>query len=106
MANKRQNFDYVENGVAISPAVPMVGDRVKIIYDGILSKNGATGMNVHLGYGANMENEQDIPMERSETCYEATVPALRESYLKLSFRDQANNVDDNSGSFYSFDITG
>ena len=105
MTNK-QNIEYMEDGVAISPAVPMVGDRIRIIYDGILSKNGATGMNLHLGYGANMENEQDIPMTRGETCFEATVPALKESYLKLSFRDQLNNVDDNSGNFYSFDITG
>lgn len=105
MAGK-QNFEYMEDGVAISPAVPMVGDRIRIIYDGILSKNGATEMNVHLGYGTNMENEQDIPMTRSETCFEATVPALKESYLKLSFRDQLNNVDDNSGNCYSFDITG
>lgn len=106
MANRQQNFEYVENGVAISPAAPMVGDRITIIYDGILSKKGATGINVHLGYGANMENEQDIPMTRSETYFETTIPALRESYLKLSFRDQLNNVDDNSGNYYSFDITG
>lgn len=106
MGNRQQNFEYMENGVAISPAVPIVGDRITIIYDGVLSKNGATAMNVHLGYGANMENEQDIPMTRGETSFEVTVPALRESYLKLSFRDQMNNVDDNSGNYYSFDITG
>lgn len=101
-----QNFEFIQKGVAISPASPVVGDRVTVLYDGILSKNGATEVTVHLGYGSRWDNEQDVPMVRKDTCYEATIPALKEEFLKLSFKDQQNNIDDNTGEGYSFDIMG
>lgn len=101
-----QNFDYVQKGVATSPVTPSVGDRVTIRYDGILSKNGALEIFVHLSYGSNQENEQDVPMVKGETGYEATVPALKEDFLKLSFKDINNNIDDNTGTGYNIDIMG
>ncbi len=99
-----KNLDYLDKGVAISPAAPTVGDKITILYDGVLSKNGAPEISLHLGYGSSWENEQDVPMARTDTCYEATVPALKNDYLKLSFSDPFNNIDDNNGSGYSFDI--
>lgn len=101
-----QNFDYVQEGVAISPVTPSVGDRITICYDGILSKNGASEVLVHLSYGSNQENEQDVPMAKGETGYEATVPALKEDFLKLCFKDMYNNIDDNDGTGYNIDIMG
>lgn len=101
-----QNLDFLKNGIAISPAKPVTGDKVKIKYDGILSKNGAGEIILRLGYGNNWDNEQYIPMAKTETCFEATVPALKEDYMKLGFMDKDNNVDDNSGSGYSIDIMG
>jgi hypothetical protein len=102
----RQNLEYMQKGVTISPASPVVGDKVTILYDGILSKNGATAVFAHLGYGSNWDNEQDVPMVKGDICFEATVPALKEDFLKLSFKDPFNNIDDNTGQSYSFDITG
>jgi len=101
-----QNLDFLENGIAICPASPVTGDEVKIQYDGILSKNGANEIILRLGYGNNWDNEQYIPMVKRETCFEVTVPALKEDYMKLSFIDSNNNVDDNSGNGYSIDIIG
>jgi hypothetical protein len=101
-----QNLEFIEKGVAISPAVPVVGDKVTILYDGILSKNGAKDVSVHLGYGDHWDNEQDVPMVKGRTCFETTVPALKEEFLNISFRDPTNNTDDNSGKGYSFEITG
>lgn len=102
----KQNLEYMQKGVTISPASPVVGDKVTILYDGILSKNGAIDVIAHLGYGSNLDNEQDVPMVKGDICFEATVPALKEDFLKLSFRDPLNNIDDNEGTSYSFDITG
>lgn len=99
-----RNLDYLDRGVAISPASPTVGDKITVKYDGDLSKKGAPEISLHLGYGSNWENAQDVQMVRTDTCFEATVPALRNDYLKLSFRDPSNNIDDNDGSGYSFDI--
>ncbi len=102
----RHNSQYMQKGVTISPASPVVGDKVTILYDGILSKSGATEVFAHLGYGSNLDNEQDVPMVKGDICFEATIPALKEDFLKLSFRDSLNNIDDNTGQSYSFDITG
>lgn len=102
----RQNPEYMHKGVTISPASPIVGDRITILYDGFLSKNGSNEIIAHLGYGSNWENEQDVPMVRGNMCFEAVVPALKEDFLKINFKDASNNTDDNAGSSYSFDITG
>ena len=99
-----RNLDYLGKGVAISPAVPVVGDKITILYDGLLAKNGAPEITVHLGYGRNWDNEQEIPMVKKDTGFEATISALKEDFLKLSFSDPFNNVDDNNGQGYSFDI--
>ncbi len=102
----QQNFNYVQNGVATSPVTPSVGDKITIKYDGMLSKDGASEIFVHLSYGSYMENEQDVQMIKNETGYETTVPALKEDFLKLSFRDLNNNIDDNAGVGYNIDIMG
>jgi hypothetical protein len=99
-----KNLDYLDKGIAISPASPTVGDKITILYDGVLSKKGSPEITLHLGYGSNWDSEQEVPMIRSDTCYEATVPALKDDYLKLSFSDPFNNIDDNDGGGYSFDI--
>jgi hypothetical protein len=102
----QQNLEYMHKGVTISPASPVVGDKVKILYDGALSKNGAAEVFAHIGYGQGLDNEQEVPMVRSGTCFEATVPALKEDFMKVSFHDPLNNLDDNAGNWYNFDITG
>lgn len=104
--NAKQNLEYLDKGVAISPAAPVVGDKVTIMYDGILSKNGASGLTIHIGYGAGWNNAYDVPMVKSDTCFEVTVPVIKDDYMKLSFFDPENNIDDNTGKGYSFDITG
>jgi len=102
--NGSKNLDYLDKGVAISPATPVVGDKITILYDGVLSKNGAPEISVHLGYGSNWDSEQLVPMVKKDTGFETTIPALKEDYLKVSFIDSSNNVDDNNGEGYSFDI--
>lgn len=102
----QQNFNYVQKGVSTSPITPSVGDKITIKYDGMLSKNGASEIFVHLSYGSFLENEQDVQMVKSERGYETTVPALKEDFLKLSFKDLDNNIDDNAGSGYNIDIMG
>ncbi len=102
--NSMKNLEFITNGVAISPASPTIGDHMTILYDGILSKNGASDVTMHLGYGNDWSNEQDIPMIKRSTCFEATIPALRKDFLKISFKDTNNNIDDNDGDGYTFTI--
>jgi hypothetical protein len=101
----RENTDYVQNGVAINPSTPSVGEKVKIVYDGLLSKSGANHVYARVGYGSRWENQQDIPMMRTGMGFETTVPVLKPDTLNLCFKDCANNWDNNSGMNYSFDVT-
>jgi hypothetical protein len=98
------NTDYIKNGVSISPAVPAVGDKVKILYDGLLSKSGATHVYAHLGYGGNWAYSQDIPMTRTYSGFEASIPVSETDRLNVCFKDCANNWDNNSGLNYTFDV--
>lgn len=100
--NSMKNLEFITNGVAISPASPSLGDHMTILYDGKLSKNSNTDVTMHVGYGNDWSNEQDIPMVKYSTCFEATIPALRDDFLKISFKDMNNNIDDNNGEGYTF----
>ncbi len=98
------NADYIRNGVSISPAIPTVGDKVKIMYDGLLSKSGATHVYAHLGYGGTWNYTQDVPMNKTTTGFETPVPVTMADSINVCFKDCANNWDNNSGLNYTFDI--
>lgn len=102
--NSMKNLEFITKGVAISPASPSIGDHMTVLYDGKLSKNPNTDVTMHIGYGNNLDSEQDIPMVRRSSCFEATIPALRKDFLKISFKDVNNNIDDNNGEGYTFII--
>lgn len=99
-----QNNNYISNGIYISPAVPSVGDKVKIVYDGLLAKSGATDVFAHVGFGKNWDNVYDYRMERTDTGFEATIPVIKPDTLNVCFKDCANNWDNNSGKNYSFEV--
>jgi hypothetical protein len=105
LTRTRENTEYVENGVAISPSVPSVGEKVQIVYDGLLSKSGATHVYAHVGYGSRWENAQDIPMMKTGMGFETTLPVLKPDTINVCFKDCANHWDNNSGLNYSFDVT-
>ncbi|HHV98498.1 MAG TPA: carbohydrate-binding protein [Clostridiaceae bacterium] len=106
-AAKKQNLinnHYLENGVSVSPALPTVGEKVKIIYDGLLSKSGATHVYAHVGFGSKWENVYDYQMKRTDTGFEVSIPVTRPEAINVCFKDCANNWDNNSGKNYSFDV--
>lgn len=99
------NKSYMSNGVMISPAVPSVGDKIKIVYDGLLSKSGATHVYAHVGFGNRWDSTYDYPMSRTAMGFEANIPVSRPDTLNLCFKDCANNWDNNSGKNYLFEVT-
>lgn len=101
----KENMEYMQNGVAISPSIPSVGDKVQIVYDGLLSKSGATHVYAHIGFGNRWENEQDVPMMKTSVGFETTIPVVKSDIFNLCFKDCANHWDNNSGKNYSFDVT-
>lgn len=104
-ASKSNSNDYISNGVIVNPAVPTVGEQVKIVYDGLLSKNGATDVLARIGYGNSWDNQYDYRMNRSLSGFEAVIPVSSADTLNICFKDCANNWDNNSGKNYTFDVT-
>ncbi len=102
---KSSSSEFMTSGVSISPAVPTAGGTVKIVYDGLLSKSGATHILAHVGFGSTWNNLQDIRMDRSTTGFEATIPVENSDTLNIAFKDCAENWDNNSGMNYTFDIS-
>lgn len=102
--SKSNNKDYMCNGVTIKPAVPTAGEKITVMYDGLLSKSGATHVYAHVGFGNHWESQSDYPMVRTETGFETTIPVIRADTLNICFKDCANNWDNNSGMNYSFDV--
>ncbi|MDF2523624.1 MAG: hypothetical protein K0R31_1265 [Clostridiales bacterium] len=105
MAGLSNGTTYVNNGVAISPSVPAAGDIVKIKYDGILSKNGASDLCAIVGFGSKWDNASGIKMEKTDMGFETSVPIADGDTLNICFKDGNDNLDDNSGKNYSFDIS-
>lgn len=99
------NSSYIDKGVYISPSAPSAGDKVKIVYDGLLAKCGATDVFAHVGFGSKWENIYDYRMQKTSTGFEVTVPVLKTDTLNVAFKDCANNWDNNSGNNYSFQLT-
>ena len=102
--SKGNQSDYIPNGVILNPAVPTAGDKVKLVYDGLLAKNGANHVYAHVGYGSNWDNVNFFQMLRSATGFETTIPVSNADTLNLCFKDCANNWDNNSGKNYTFDV--
>lgn len=98
------NTEYMSNGVSITPAVPSAGEKIKIQYDGLLAKSGATHIFAHVGFGSDWEDKYDYQMKKTSTGFEADVSVVDADTLNLCFKDCASNWDNNSGQNYSFDI--
>lgn len=105
MPRVSKNNDYISKGVTISPAVPTAGENVKILYDGILSKSGASDVIAHVGFGSGWESTFDYRMSRSTSGFEASIPVSEYNSVNICFKDCAENWDNNSGNNYVFDVS-
>ena len=99
------NNRFISNGITITPATPKAGESVRIIYDGLLAKSGASDVLAHVGFGNRWENIFDYRMVKTVTGFEATVQVpSNTNNLNICFKDCASNWDNNSGMDYSFNV--
>lgn len=100
-----KSASYVSNGVFISPAIPAVNQEVRITYNGLLFRNGASDIYAHVGFGNNWNPTVNYRMRRSEQGFEVSIPIDRYTdNLNICFKDSADNWDNNCGSNYSFPV--
>jgi hypothetical protein len=96
---------YAENGVFISKSNFHVGDEVTISYNGLLAQQGADSVYIHMGYGPKWKEKTYIPMKNEEGIFKAKFKILLDDVLNISFKDSADNWDNNSYMNYSFSVS-
>jgi hypothetical protein len=93
---------YITKGVLLDD----VGDKLKLSYNGLLAKSGATEVYAVVGIGEN-KNWNDIKYLRMDNLdgrkFEAILPTNNKN-INVVFKDCANNWDNNSGQNYSFNM--
>ena len=96
--------NYESNGVFLSKKMIREGSELEIRYNGLLAKSGAHEVLAHLGYNENWEYLNDISMETDGDGFKTIIKVETPGVLNISFRDNANNWDNNSGNNYSFKV--
>ncbi|WP_010252111.1 carbohydrate-binding protein [Acetivibrio cellulolyticus] len=98
---KELDNSYSSSGVEIHDT----RNTLRVLYSGILAKNGAKEIYAVIGYGDNLnwENVQEYPMHKlSNKKYELIFPVNRAGEINMAFKDSANNWDNNSGRNFTF----
>ena len=98
---KELDNSYSSSGVEIHDT----RNTLRILYSGILAKNGAKEVYAVIGYGDNLnwENVQEYPMHKlSAKKYELIFPVTRTGEINMAFKDSADNWDNNSGKNFTF----
>lgn len=89
----------MNGGITAEPYPLGVGDELRVSYSGLLNKQGADKVYLHVGYGS--ENSWadigDYEMARTSEGWETVLKVHRGGNLNLCFRDRANNWDNNNG---------
>ena len=78
--------------------------EIKITYAGTLFQNGANEVVIHLGFGDDWNNSQDIAMDKTELGFQANVNIIEDTRLNFCFRNENGEWDNNNGQNYQFTI--
>lgn len=92
---------YSTNGIHIDKST----DHIRLLYNGILAKNGARDVYAVIGYGDNnkWEGVKQYPMHSAGyQTFELLVPVNSDKSMNIAFKDAADNWDNNSGMNYTF----
>lgn len=77
---------------------------VKVTYAGWLFQNGSQNVQIHLGFGDNWDNAQDILMERTDLGFQATIHIDCADSLNFCFKNDNGEWDNNEGQNFVFKI--
>lgn len=77
---------------------------VKVTYAGWLFQNGSQNVQIHLGFGDNWDNAQDILMERTDLGFQAIIHVDAAETLNFCFKNDNGEWDNNEGQNFVFKI--
>jgi hypothetical protein len=92
---------FLGNGVAITPSAIHKGDNVTVVYNGLLSKDGASELYLHSGYNQDWSDLYDHQLVSTNRGWETTFSANNAANLNFCFKDSAGHWDNNNGRNWS-----
>lgn len=100
------HYETHEVPVKVKPIPITYGERVTVLYNGILGQNPGEEVYVHTGYGRNdnWRMVKDIKMEKTRSGWEASFTVTDDSRLNMCFKDNHNRWDNNYGKNWSFEV--
>lgn len=103
---KEMHENLMGGGVYVDPTPITAGQKVTVLYNGLLAKSGADQIYLHVGYGdaRHWNHLADIPMTRIGWGWEKTIAMTDDSRFNFCFKDSANNWDNNTGHNWSYEV--
>lgn len=77
---------------------------IKISYTGTFFENNSEKVFIHYGFGDNWQNITEKEMEKTELGFQAEIDLPESNCLKLCFKNNNNEWDNNECKDYSFQI--
>lgn len=78
--------------------------KIKISYTGEFFQDNSEEVYIHLGFGQNWDNLQDMQMEKTELGYQIEFELEESDSLNFCFKNEAEKWDNNNGQNYIFPI--
>lgn len=78
--------------------------KIKISYTGNFFQDKSKEVYIHLGFGQNWENIQDMKMEKTELGFQAEFELINSNTLNFCFKNENEEWDNNNGQNYIFPI--
>ena len=104
--NNLRPFTYSDEiyGVRVKP-ITEDGNKVSVLYDGLLVHSGAKKIVIHAGFGDlnNWKDVLEVEMNKSQTGFEAFIE-MKDKQLNFCFKDNISNWDNNSGNNWVYRI--
>jgi hypothetical protein len=98
-------MEYVfSDNVVVTPSILIAGVKATVEYKGLLPKSGADKVFMHLGFGDKWNGPRDIEMKKTEDGFKAEFDVESNGTMNITFKDSANNWDNNSGKNYTYRV--
>lgn len=78
--------------------------KIKISYTGEFFQDNSEEVYIHLGFGQNWDNLQDMKMEKTELGYQIEFELEESDSLNFCFKNELEKWDNNNGQNYIFPI--
>jgi hypothetical protein len=95
---------YAGQGIEVTGKKMCAGERINLVYSGLLAASGADRVFVHYGYGDAWDSPELREMTGCGGRFETVIELKTPGRLNVCFKDSAGNWDNNTNRNYTFSI--